>query len=174
VRVRETEEHVPPRLFARVSSGERLAGFIYGTIVVLSVIVAEAPNPAPPRTIFEIVLATSTTFWLAHVYAHSLGESLTRRERISFPEVRRVARHEASILEAAVPSLLALLAGAFDLVSDTTSVWLAFALGLGVLLVQGLTFARILRLKTLATVAIVTVNLGLGFVLVLLKIALTH
>jgi hypothetical protein len=172
--VLETEEAVPPSLIAHVSSGERLAGFIYGTLVVLSVIVAQAPNPSPPGTIAQVVAATSATFWIAHVYARALGSSLTKREQLSFAELRRVARHEASILEAAVPPLVALLIGAVGILDGPTAVWLAFALGLAVLLVQGLNFARIKRFGFLATALVVAVNVGLGLLLVGLKIALTH
>jgi hypothetical protein len=99
---------------------------------------------------------------------------LTKREQPSFAELRRVARHESSILEAAVPPLAALLVGAFGILAGPTAVWLAFALGLAVLLVQGLHFARIKRFGLLATALIVAVNVGLGLLLVALKIALTH
>jgi hypothetical protein len=47
-------------------------------------------------------------------------------------------------------------------------------LGLLVLAVQGIVFARVERLGWLGTVAVVGANLVLGVVLVALKVALSH
>jgi hypothetical protein len=160
---------------ARSAMGQRLAGFIYGTIVALSVIVGGArAYPHEPGHIAVLVGATCVTFWLAHVYAHGLGHSVHRGEHLSFAELVRIAHGEASILEAALPPIVALLFGALGIFSPHTAVWTAFALGLVVLAAQGLVFARIELLGRLATVAVVAANLGLGLLLVALKLLLTH
>jgi hypothetical protein len=155
--------------------GERLAGFIYGTIVVLSVIVggAKAYKHDAGR-IAVLVAVTSVVFWLAHVYAHSVGESLARSEHLSLEELRHVARREGSIIEAAVPPLVALLLGALGVLSSQTSIWLAFGLGLAVLVAEGLHFARAERLGVLATCAVVAANLSLGALIVALKLLVSH
>jgi hypothetical protein len=58
----------------RAKMGERLAGYIYGTIVVLSVDVAGAKAyPHSPGHVAVLVLVTTCVFWLAHVYAHALA-----------------------------------------------------------------------------------------------------
>jgi hypothetical protein len=83
--------------------GERLGGFIYGTIVALSVIVAGArAYPHGPGHVAVLVVVTSFVFWLAHVYSHALGESLARDRRLSVEELTYLARREASMLEAAL------------------------------------------------------------------------
>ena len=46
-----------------------------------------------------------------------------------------------------MPPLAALLLGAFGVVSTKTAVWLAFGLGLAVLALQGVVFARVERLS---------------------------
>jgi hypothetical protein len=155
--------------------GERLGGFIYGTIVVLAVVVAGARAfPHEPGHIAVLVVVTTAVFWLAHVYAHALGHSVAHDKHLSLAELRHVARREASILEAAVPSVVALLLGAVGLFSAKTSIWAALILGLGVLVVEGLTFARVERLGLLGTVGVVSANLGLGILLIGLKILVTH
>jgi hypothetical protein len=53
-------------------------------------------------------------------------------------------------------------------------VWLAVALGLIVLAAQGVVFARVERLGFTATVAVVALNLGLGVLLVGLKLLISH
>ena len=155
--------------------GERLGGYIYGTIVVLAVLVAGAKAyPTAAGKIAALVAITSVVFWLAHVYAHSLARSVAKDEHLSLAELRHIARHEGAIVEAALPPLGALMLGAFGLVSTRASVWLAFGLGLAVLAVQGIVFARVERLGRFGTLAVVTANLGLGVLLVGLKLLVSH
>ncbi len=161
--------------FGRAAIGERLAGFIYGTIVVLSVLVAGARAfPDDASRIFVMVLVTSSVFWLAHVYAHALAHSVAHDEHLSRVQLGQIARREASVVEAAVPPLVALLLGALDVLSTSAAVWTAFAFGLVVLGVQGIVFARFERLGATATIGVVAANLGLGLVLVGLKVLVTH
>jgi hypothetical protein len=165
----------PASRFGRAAMGERLGGFIYGTIVVLAVLVAGAKAyPHAAGRIAALVAITSIVFWLAHVYAHSLGQSVATDEHLSTSELRHIARREGSLVEAAVPPLGALMLGAFGLVSTRAAVWLAFSLGLAVLAVEGVVFARVERLGWLGTLAVVTANLGLGVLLVGLKLLVSH
>jgi hypothetical protein len=155
--------------------GERLGGFIYGTIVVLAVLVAGVKAyPHEAGHIAGLVAVTSAVFWLAHVYANSLAYSVAQDQHLSLAALRNIARHEAAILEAAVPSLAALLLGAFGIVSTSLAVWIAVVLGLVVLFAQGITFARIERLGRLGTFVVVLVNLGLGVTLIGLKLLVSH
>jgi hypothetical protein len=152
----------------------RLGGFVYGTIVALAVLVAGAKaRPDDPGAVAALVAVTSAVFWVAHVYAHGLADSVARDERLSLAELRRLARHEAAILEAAVPPVTALLLGAVGLLSATAAVWSALGAGLAVLALEGLVFARLEGLGRLGTVGVVSANVGLGVLLVALKLALS-
>jgi hypothetical protein len=165
----------PTSRLGRAALGERLGGFIYGTIIVLAVLVAGArAYPHDPGHIAALIAVTTGVFWLAHVYSHSLGHSVATDEHLSLAELRHIARREASLVEAAVPPLAALMLGAFGLLSTRAAVWLAFGLGLAVLAVQGIVFARVERLGRLATLTVVTANLGLGVLLVGLKLLVSH
>lgn len=155
--------------------GERLAGFVYGTIIVLAVLVAGAkayPNEA--GHIAALVAVTSVVFWLAHVYAHGLAESVAKDEHLSLANLQRIARREGSIVEAALPPVAALLLGAVGLMSTRTAVWVAFGLGLALLVLQGIVFARVERLGRVGTLAVVTANLCLGAVLVVFKLLVSY
>jgi len=161
--------------FSRAAMGQRLAGFIYGTIIVLAVVVAAArAYPHKAGHIAAVVGVTSVVFWLAHVYAHSLAESVADDQHLSLARLRRIAGREASIVEAALPPFVALLLGAFGLLSTKAAVWLAVSLGLAVLVLQGIIFARVEGLGRIATLAVVTANLCLGLVLVCLKLLVSH
>jgi hypothetical protein len=159
----------------QAATGERLAGFVYGTIVALAVLIAGArAYPDGPGHVAALVLVTSVVFWLAHVYAHALGQSVARNRRLTLAELRSVARHEAAVIEAALLPVAALLLGAIGLLSATAAVWLALATGLVVLAAEGVLFARLERLGWLGTLVIVSVNLALGVVLIGLKLLVTH
>jgi hypothetical protein len=161
--------------FARAAMGERLGGYIYGTIVVLAVLVAGArAYPHEAGHIAVVALATSAALWIAHVYAHGLAHSVEHDEHLTLAELLRIARREGSLVEAALPPVAALLLGALGVVSTQAAVWIAFVLGLLVLAAQGMTFARIERLGLLATVVVVTANMALGVLLIGLKLFVTH
>jgi len=130
--------------------------------------------PHEPGHIAVLVLATTVVLWLAHVYAHALGESVSRDRRLTLAELRHVARHEGAIVEAALIPCAALLLGALGLISTRFSTWLALAAGLAVLAVQGFLFARVERMGWRGTLAIVSINLALGVTLIGLKLVVTH
>ena len=162
-------------LMGRAAMGERLGGFIYGTIVVFFVvIIGGKAYPSDPGQIAAFVVVTIVVFWLAHVYAHALAHSVSHDEHLSFAEIRRIAHREASLLEAAVPSVVALLAGAIGLISEGAAIWLALVLGLVVLATQGLLFARAERLAWLGMLVVVALNLAFGLFLIALKIVVSH
>jgi hypothetical protein len=159
----------------RLVVGERLVGFVYGTIVALAVLVAGArAYPGEAGHIAALVLATTVILWVAHVYAHGLGGSVVRDRRLTFTELRHIARHEGAIVEAALLPVAALLLGTFGLISAHAAIWLALAAGLAVLAAEGLWFARVERLGVLGTLTIVGINLALGVSLIGLKLLVTH
>lgn len=159
----------------RVAVGERLSGFIYGTIVVLAVVVAGAKAyPDAPGHVAVLALVTAVVFWIAHVYAHALAHSVAHDERISLAELKYITRREASMVEAALPPAGALLLAALGVTSTKTAVWIALGLGLAVLAAQGVAFARMERLGRLGMAIVVAVNLSLGLVLIALKVFVTH
>ncbi|HTZ05706.1 MAG TPA: hypothetical protein VMB53_08115 [Gaiellaceae bacterium] len=154
--------------------GERLAGFIYGTIVVLSAVIAGAKAfPGGMGHVAALVLVTAAVFYLAHVYAHALGHSAQTGQHLSFSAVKHIAWQEASLIAAAVPPVLMLVLGEIGVLSPKASVWAAIGVGLAVLALQGVVFARIERLGVLRTALVVALNLSLGVVLILLKVLVT-
>jgi hypothetical protein len=160
---------------ARGELGERLGGFVYGTIVVLSVIVAGARSYGhEPGHIAVAVALTCVVFWLAHVYAHALGYSAAHGRRLDRQELGAIARREAAIIEAAAPPVVALLLGTLGVLAERTALWLAFVLGLVVLAAQGVAYARVEHLGRAATCSVIAINLGLGLALVALKLLVSH
>jgi hypothetical protein len=151
-----------------------IAGTIYGTIVVMGAIAAGAAADLDAWRLAPVVVVTVVVLWIAHVYAHSVGESIERGRTLDRAELMSVGRRELAIPLAAVAPTAALLLGAAGVLREATAVWLAFGAGLAALLVQGLRVARLERLGRLATVASVGLNLAFGLVIVLLKSLVGH
>jgi hypothetical protein len=159
----------------RGSQGERLGGYTYGTIIVLATIVGGAQAfKHGAGHIAVLVLLTAVVFWLAHVYSDAIADSLARGQRLSWSELREIAARESSIIEAAVVPVLLLGGGTLGIYSVRAAVWLAFVGGLTVLVAEGLAFARAERLGLIASLAVVGANLGLGLMLVALKLWVSH
>lgn len=95
--------------------GDNLAGGIYGTILVTSIVAAADSSVTIWRSL-GIVEVTMIVFWLAHVYAGVLARSIDGDETFSRREVRRVAGREWPLLQAAIVPSIVLLAGGFGLI----------------------------------------------------------
>jgi hypothetical protein len=154
--------------------GLRIAGSVYGTVVVLGVIVASSAARTEPGRTAVLVVATVVVFWIAHVYSEVLVTSLAESRRARWRDVRLAAAHESSVLYAAVLPVAALLLGGLDVIRDGTALWLAIGTGVGTLAVQGVAYSRIERFGPLATATTIGVNILLGLSLALLKTLVAH
>jgi hypothetical protein len=130
--------------------------------------------PDNPWRVEELVVSTAVVLWIAHLYTHALSESISERRPLRFARLRTLGRRELGILLAAVPPSLALTLGALGLFDETASIWLALAVGLATLGLEGARYARIEHLGGRGTLAAVAANLGLGLVVVLLKVVILH
>jgi len=152
-----------------------IAGTIYGTVVTLAVLATG--GRAFEEDLWQLVALVVTTvlvLWMAHVYAHALGESLQLDRRLDAAELGAIGRRELAIPLAAVAPTAVLVLGAFGLFSGRASVWLAFGVGLTTLALQGLRYAWAERLGRTGTVVAVALNLALGLALVVLKVIVSH
>ena len=121
-----------------------------------------------------VVAGTVIVLWLAHVYAHGLGESIQLERRLDRGEFASVARRELAIPLAAVAPVTLIGLGAADVLSKPTAVWLALGIGLFTLAAQGYRYARLEDLSRWEMVVSVALNLGLGLAIVALKVVVGH
>lgn len=158
-----------------VGTRETIAGTVYGTIVVLSIVTAGATALEQDLWGLGVIAGvTVVVLWVAHVYAHGLGESLHAARRLTGTELAAIARRESSIVRAAVLPVAAIFLGALGVFEDRTALWLAVAVGVATLAAQGVRYARLERLSRTGTIVTVAVNLALGLVIVVLKALLAH
>lgn len=169
-----SESSVPTRPRA-IEHPQRIAGTVYGTMIALAAI-AVGTDERNAWRLAGLVATGSIAIWLAHVYAHSLGESIEDGVRVNRTRVGRIARRELSIPLAAVIPCALLVTGAIGLLVESTAVWLALGAGIVTLGVQGARYARIERVHGAPGAIIVLVNvlLGLGIVGIKVFVLLFH
>jgi len=156
-------------------SRRTIAGTVYGTIVVLAAL--SAGGKAFEHDLWHlaaIVVTTVLVLWIAHVYAHGLGESLQVGRRLDAAELGAVAGRELAIPAAAVAPTAMLALGALGLFRGSTAVWLAVGICVATLAVQGLRYALLERLGYVGMFAAVALNLALGLAIVGLKVVVAH
>jgi hypothetical protein len=152
-----------------------IAGTVYGTIVVMATVTAGAHGEQTDMGRLAVVVGvTVLVFWTAHVYAHTLAESLERGRRLDRAELGDVARRELSMPAAAVAPFMVLVLGALGILGAQTALWLALGIGVATLGVQGARYAAVEQLDRTGTVAVIAINVCLGLVIVGLKALLPH
>jgi len=151
-----------------------IAATVYGTVLAMAALAAGAVEHLSPGQLMAVVVSTSGVIWLAHVYAHALGESIERGHRLDWAEFRSIAEHEVPILAAAAAPVSVLLLGELGIIDEQPDIWLAFGIGFAALAVQGARYARVERLGWAGTTAVVALNLALGGVVVALKVVISH
>jgi hypothetical protein len=148
---------------------------VYGTIVAMSALAAGASAFSHELWRLTAVVAVgSVVFWIAHVYAHSLGETIALGRRLNLAELVSVAQREVSIVFAAILPAVALALGAVGLIGSRAAIWLAMGAGTATLGIQGVRYARIEKLGPAASAFAVALNVSLGGVIIALKVLLGH
>ena len=179
--VPETTDHAGRSSAARrvagvvVGRGGRIGSTVYGTILVMASLAAAYPAERhDPKKLVELVVSAVLVFWLAFVYAQALSETIESGSNLSGAGLRDIADKELGIVLAAVVPVLALVLGATGIVSESTSLWLAIAVGLATLFAQGYRYSLATRMGWLGTVAILVANLAFGLCIVFLKVEFVH
>jgi hypothetical protein len=155
---------------------ERLdaTGAVYGSLLAASVVVGQAPlqESVPPVELAVILLATGAVFWLVHVYSRTLGHYVIDG-RFHRHRLAHVMREESPIILAAIPpALAALVVGAVG--NASAAAWWAFFVAIAGQVVWAIVAAREAGQPPIGVFVAAAVNLGLGLVLVALKVAISH
>jgi hypothetical protein len=120
------------------------------------------------------LVVTGLVFWLAHVYARWVGERRLAGSPWAWGEIRRVAVHEWSIVEAAFLPALAVAISALLGLDLTGAAWFA----LSVAVAQQVAWACLGAVRAgaapLQVVAEGVFNLVLGLIIMLAKAAVSH
>ncbi|MFB6620383.1 hypothetical protein ACIGFK_29870 [Streptomyces sp. NPDC085524] len=149
------------------------SGAVYGSLLAASVVVgAGIPGTFPRLHLVVLLLCTGVVFWAAHVFARLFGARIVRH--LSWRAIRSMAREERPIIEAAVPPALAAAVSPLFGLGARGMAWLALFVALaGQVGWSVVAASRAGATRGLMAVA-GAVNLLLGMLIVLLKVALQH
>jgi len=149
-----------------------LAGTIYGTVIATALVAGLTEDDSLGEwEIIAWLLATMGAFWIAHAYATLLAGLSFDGRLPTWRQARGALAHEWAIVQAAVPATLALLLGAFHVVSEQTAEELAIGAGLVALAGWGWTLARRDRLSWGRAAAVALGSAALGAVVIAVKLA---
>jgi hypothetical protein len=166
---------VAGHLRRRPGEAEGAATGIYGTILVLAVIVGISVDPdAGVGYVLGAVLVTTLVFWAAHVYAGVLAARMASSQDRWRDVVRATLVDERPLLEAAVPPAVPLVLGVAGVFDRDTALTIAIGVGLAELFVCGAMVARDAARPHIVVLLSGVLNAGLGVLLVLLKAVLSH
>jgi hypothetical protein len=163
------QEAGPKPLLERLLPGGNLAGTLYGTVLVTSVLVAfSGSDRAGP--IIAGVLVTTIVFALSHAWAQALARSRALGKPLDHHALLHSFEHEWALVEAALPATAVLVLAALGVYTAATGLWIAVLLNVGLLFVWGVGLRRLLGGTTLQALGAGLASATLGLVLVLLKI----
>lgn len=150
------------------------SGAVYGSLLAASVVVGAGTLGSFPRLeLVLLLLCTGAVFWAAHVFSRLFGARLVQ-QAVSREEVRRACVDERPILAAAVPPAGAVAISALLGLGVQGTAWLALCVAL--VGQVGWATAAAVRAGASRRLILVTgaVNLLLGSVIVVFKVALQH
>ncbi len=143
---------------------------VYGSVVAGTVIVTA--GGATPVALAVMLVVSGIVFWLAHVYAITVANVHGGWE---FGAIRKGLRKEWPVAFAAIPPAIAALTAAFfDDISPTDGAWIALVVAIVEQQVWGYAAARRSGMTGLALVRTITLNVLIGVVVVVLKVAVSH
>jgi hypothetical protein len=164
------------RLAAReTGKGARIAGAVYGTLLVTSVVAGLSVDEAigPLQGLIAAVV-TSVVFWIAHVYSDLVALRLELGMPISRAVATEVLGREWPMVQAVWPAALMLFLGSIGVLERDTAYWLAIAAGVVAMTLWGVTYARREGARWRGVLLSAAVNVGLGLVIVALKVLVSH
>jgi hypothetical protein len=148
------------------------ASAVYGSLLVTALVAAQARSDAIPEFIAATLVVGVSVFWLTEVWTELIA--IRTRGPIARGEVLAIARAELPMLSAAVLPTILLLTATFGLTTPDQAANLAMAAGIVQLFAWGLVVGLAMRRGWLPALVVALVDVGLGLVIVTLKVAVLH
>ncbi|MGV9452573.1 hypothetical protein [Streptomyces sp. NPDC003635] len=153
---------------------EDFTGGVYGSLLAASVVLGAGSLGNFPRVeLVVLLLLTGTVFWLAHVHAKLFGEHLARRA-LNRRTVLAVCREEWPILRSALPPALAVVVSPLLGLDVKGAVWLALGVAVAGQVGWSVRAARGVGASWRMVALTASVNLGLGLLIVAVKLFVKH
>jgi hypothetical protein len=168
------EPHNPHALTPVHQPGDTtdLSSAVYGSLLVTTLLAVQNQAGASPQFVALTLVIGVGVFWLTELWSelinHRVRGPITRRQAL------RIARDESPMLTAAVIPALLLASAELGLVTVDQALNLALLAAVVQLFVWGLAVGRAMRRGWLPALLVALVDLGLGLLIVVLKVAVLH
>lgn len=147
------------------------SGGLYGTVLVLAVIIALTKSGhAEADIVLGGVAVTTLVFYVVHVYADVLALRVSEPERPWVALAREVGHEEIAIVEAAILPAIPLVLGTLGALDREAASWGAIGCGLVSLFGWGALVGRALGYGSLRSLLFGALNIALGGLMVVLKV----
>ncbi len=144
---------------------------VYGSVLASTVIVSSGELRAPGMLALLLVVS-GVVFWFAHVYAMTVAAV---HGGWQVGAIGAGLRHEWPVAFAAIPpAIAALVCGSVPNLSVTDGVWAALAVAIVEQQIWGYVAIRSVRLSGLAVIKTMLLNLGIGLLIVAMKVGIGH
>ena len=148
------------------------ASAIYGSLLVVTLVAAQARSDAIPAFIAGTVVIGVGVFWLTEVWTELI--TLRTIGPITRSQVGLVARAELPMLWAAVLPTILLATATLGITTAEQATSLAMAAGVGQLFVWGLVVGHAMQRGWGVALGVAAVDCALGLVIVGLKVWVLH
>jgi hypothetical protein len=149
-----------------------LSSAIYGSLLVTTLLAVQNQAGASPQFVALTLVIGVGVFWLTEVWSELINHRV--RGPITRGQTLRIARDESPMLTAAVIPALLLATAELGLATVDQALSLALLAAVVQLFVWGLAVGRALRRGWLPAIVVALVDLGLGLLIVVLKVAVLH
>ena len=163
-------DRISARLRRRLLPRRNLAGSVYGTILVSSVIVGLSQTDLTAGQIMATVAVTGLVFGLAHAWSNALARSASDRQALAVDHVMDGIRHEWPMVSAVLPALVALALAALGVYSVKTGLWVALITNTVLLFCWGAILRHRAGATTFERFMAGSTTAALGLMLVALKV----
>ena len=148
------------------------ASAIYGSLLVVTLVAAQARSDAIPAFIAGTIVVGVGVLWLTEVWIEVI--TLRTLGPITRDQVLRVARAETPMLFAAVLPAILLASASIGITTPEQATSLALAAGVGQLFVWGLIVGHAMRRGWGIALGVAAVDCALGLLIVALKVWVLH
>jgi hypothetical protein len=158
---------ISKRRKSRIEDGSR---DIYGTIIVLALIVSFENYEISPIKMLISILGTLLVIAIAETYVITQKESYYKKRRLTPAEFKYIVKHEFQIMLASEIPVLVFVLQHFQLISIDTAFTLAKILGLLAIFSFSIIIERAMKKPWAQTILYSLISTGIGFLIIGLKI----
>jgi hypothetical protein len=145
------------------------ASAVYGTILAASILIASAGSAS---VVFLTVIGTGFVFWLAHAHVALMRRVVRHGDHVDARSVRRALTEEWPLVQASLSPAAPLILAMLGIIGETAATDIGILICFAGLIAWGIIVSRAAHLSRRHTILAVSINVGLGLLLVLLKVIL--